>query len=147
MSLLDLAYRISHGYPGKVPALAARFEINVGTLQNKLNPNFPSNSLNIDEFEQIADMADANRRVADFFAKKAGCVVFQLAESGCSDLELLDSFMLVLKALGKFSDEFQRDFADGNISQVEFDRIVNESDDVITTLLELRGRIGQMVTR
>lgn len=146
MSFPDFVFRVAHGYPGKVPALAARMAKNVTTLQNKLNPNYPSHGINADEIEQILDLSDSNKAAAEFFAAKVGCVVFQPSEQQCSDIELLDAFMQVLQELGEFSAEFKQDFSDGNISQEEFDRIVKESDDVIARLLELRSRIGQLVS-
>jgi len=39
MSIKDVVYRVVHGYPGGVPAMAARMGISKHVLQNKVNPN------------------------------------------------------------------------------------------------------------
>jgi hypothetical protein len=145
MSFPDLLYRIAHDYPGAVPALAARMYKNQTVLQHKLWPTFGTHHMNAPEIEQLLDFAGANRRAAEYFAHKSGCVLIQLPDVAESDMELLDGYMLIVKELGEFSAEFQRDFADGRIDAREFARIEKEADDVVARLLEMVARIKTLV--
>lgn len=145
MSFRDFLHRVGHSYPGKVPALAARMGEREKVLQNKLNPNMDTHHMNEDDIELMLDLADANRRAAEFFAHKSNCVVIPLIDAESTDMELLDAFLNVVRDLGEFSGEFQRDWADGKIDQREFNRLTKDTDDVIAHLLELRERIGQLV--
>lgn len=145
MSFLDLCYREAHGYPGKVPALAARMGKSPVILNNKLNAGCDHNHLTVDDAELLLDFTEGNRHAAEYFAHKANCAVIPLISASSSDIELLDAFMNVIRELGEFSAEFQRDWADGKIDQKEFIRLTADSDEVIACLLELRERIGQMV--
>lgn len=147
MSFRDFLHRVGHAYPGKVPALAARMGIREKVLQNKLNPNMETHHMTEDEIELMLDFADANRRVAQFFADKSDCLVIAMAPATSSDMELLDAYIHAVKKLAEFGAEFQSDFADGRIDNIEFARITRESDAAITAILELRERIGQMVDR
>lgn len=145
MSLPDLFYRIAHDAPGAVPALAARMNKNPTVLMHKLNPNNNTHGLTINEAEHILDLTDNNLSAAEYFAAKAGALVVKIVECRGSDVEMLDAFMDVVKELGTFSAEFQRDFADGHITPAEFRRLTKEAVRVQSKLLSFMGRVEQIV--
>lgn len=45
----DAAWRIGRAYPGGIPCLAQRLEVNAETLKKKLNPNCETHRLSVDE--------------------------------------------------------------------------------------------------
>jgi hypothetical protein len=148
VSLKDLAYRIAHNYPGGVKPLAARMSDANGyhqVLLNKLNPNTTTHHVTVSELEQIADIADANLPLAEYFATKINAVVIRILECNGSDIEILDAFMDVIKELGSFSAEFQRDWADGRITPQEFRRLTKEAARLQATVLSFMARVEQLV--
>lgn len=142
MSFADLLYREAHAYPGKVPALAVRMGKSPVILQNKLNPCCTTNHMTVEDAEMLLDFTNSNLNAAEHFARKGGGVVIRIPQGAASDMELLDEYINVITALGEFSNEFQKDIADGVITQKEFERLTIDSDEVIA---KLRERCGQMV--
>ena len=147
----DLAYRLARSHPGGITALGARMapsqekEKSYGqVLINKLNRNNSLNHLYADEFEQIVDLTNSNLAVAEYFASKANAVVVKLEECSGSDMEILDSFMSIIKEMGELSAEFQQRYADGNISQDDFLRITREARDVHVRLISFISRVEQI---
>jgi hypothetical protein len=145
MSFSHLLYRIAHAFPGKVPALAALMEKNSTVLMHKLNPNRTSHEINAPEIEMLADFADGNLAIAEYFAAKAGGVVVLMPDVNCSDMALLDSFMSVIGELGEFSSMFQNAWADGHITPEEFQRLKKEASDVQSRMVALLSRIERLV--
>ena len=146
-SYQEFLYRIAHDYPGAVPALAARLERNPTVLMHKLNPNNTTHCLTMNEAEQIIDLTDSNFEAAQLFATKANAIVVQIVECQGSDVEVLDAFLDVVKELGAFSAEFQRDWSDGRITPAEFRRINKEAVRVQSTLLSFMSRVEQLVEK
>lgn len=147
MSFPDFLYRIAHGAPGAVPALAARMKKNVTVLQHKLNPNCSTHGVMAEEAEQILDFSNKNFEAAEYFAAKANAVVIPLIVCDGSDMELLDGFMDVVKELGEFSAEFQRDWADGRITEKEFKRLKDEATEVQARMISLMARIERLIEK
>ena len=145
MSFPDYLYRIAHDYPGAVPALAARMGKNPTVLMHKLNPNNITHGVMANEAEQIIDLTDSNLSAAEYFASKTNAVVVQLPDCNGSDEELLDAFMDVVKELGVLSAEFQRDWADGRITPVEFRRLSKEAARLQARVLGFMARVEMLV--
>lgn len=145
MSFPDYLYRIAHDYPGAVPALAARMGKNPTVLQHKLNPNTTTHGVMANEAEQIIDLTDSNLSAAEYFAAKADAIVIRIVACNGSDTELLDAFMDVVRELGTFSAEFQRDWADGRITAREFRSLTKEAVRLQTKILGFMARVEQLV--
>jgi hypothetical protein len=148
MDLQDLIYGIAHDYPGGVTSLAPRISDTRNypqVLINKLNPHTSTHNVNVREFERIADLCNANFKVSEYFAAKANAVVIPLLQCHGSDMELLDGFMEVIAELGKFSVEFQYDWADGRITQDEFMRLSSDARAIQARVVSLMSRIEQIV--
>lgn len=123
MNVKDAAYAIAHDYPGGVPALATRMGVSRNVLQNKLNPAVEYHKLTLDEAMRLQALT-GDPRILHAMAEELGYVCVSLpGNSGGSDMELLDSFLTVLKDLGEFSAEFQDDWSDGKIKEDELSRL------------------------
>jgi hypothetical protein len=140
-----LAYRIAHEFVGSVAGLASLMGKGEVVLRNKLNPNSTTHFLTIQEFETMTDFAERNQDVAEYFSEKAGGVFVKLPTVPEGDMALLDLFMGSMKELGEVSGAFQKSYADGDISNKEFDEISSEIDDVLAKLLEFKAAIKRVV--
>lgn len=54
----DAVYHVAHAYPGGVPALALRMQMNAHTLQKKVHPGVDTHQLNVGEFIALQVFAD-----------------------------------------------------------------------------------------
>lgn len=144
-NLSDLMYGIGHSHPGGVVALATRLDKGATVLQHKFNPNNSTHFLNPVEIEMTADLCNANDKLADFFAAKAGKLLIDLVVVDGSDLSLLDGFLGVMKEMGDFSTEFQTAYSDHKIDAKEFKAIAREGRDVMAKMAGLLHRIEQVV--
>ena len=135
---------------GMVRALA---EINDGrsnqmgaqVLNNKLNPNYEQDCLNLLQFEAIVRRLDLNLELAKYFAGKANAIVVPLPAVPESDMALLDDFMNIARELGETSQRFQTGFADGVITHVEFQQISKEVHDTVAALLQFEQSVERVV--
>lgn len=141
---------VSRSPDGVVRALA---EINEGrqhhmgaqVLNNKLNPNYEQDCLNLLQFEAIVRRLDLNLELAKHFAAKANAVVVQLPSVPESDMAILDDFLTIAKELGETSQRFQQGFSDGEISENEFRDISKEVDDTVEALLKFKKSVERVV--
>lgn len=135
---------------GVVRALA---EINEGrqhamgaqVLNNKLNPNYEQDCLNVHQLEAIVRRLNLGFEVAEFFAEKNNAIVVRLPAVPESDMSLLDDFMNIAKELGETSLRFQQGFADGVITQDEFSQIKKEIYETVAALLSFEKSIERVV--
>lgn len=145
MNVADAAYNTVHDYPGGSPSLAPRLGISAQVLTNKVSLTQHHNKLTLYEALKIQGVT-GDLRILHSMAAELGCICVPAGDvSGSGDMDLLDSFMSVVRELGELSAEFQRDWSDGRITAREFERIKSESYDVQRTLGELLLRIEQLV--
>lgn len=146
MTIAHLAYRLAHQFNGGVVALSSMMGKGEKVLQSKLNPNTDTHHLNIEELEMLADFTASNLSVAEYFAEKANAVVVPLPDMpDLSDMGLLDGFMAIMAEIGLLSAEFQKDYADGEITKKEFERIAIEVSAVQSKLLSFQASIKRVV--
>ena len=146
MTIAHLAYRLAHEFNGGAAALATMMGKGEKVLQSKLNPNTETHHLSIDELEMLADFTDGNIAVAEYFAEKSNAIVMLLPTiPDLSDMGLLDSYMAIMREFGELSSEFQKAYADGEITDKEFKRIAHEVSAVQGKLLAFQSAIKQVV--
>lgn len=146
MNILDAIYKVSHSYPGGIPALAVRMGKSANVLQNKVNPNVETHHVTAEEAAQIADFADSDD-IAKAFAERRNMACFHITEhQGASDMELLDLFINMEVEKAEWLKTIQQSLADGRIDPGEAERIRKESREHIAIIAELTSRIDGMVT-
>lgn len=146
MTITHLAYRLAHQFNGGVVALASMMGKGDKVLSSKLNPNTDTHHLNIEELDMLADFTNSNLELAEYFAAKGNAVVVPfpvVPDDG--DMGLLDGYMAIMKELGELSSTFQSAYADGNITEREFEQINHEASDVIAKALAFVGSIKRVV--
>jgi len=114
-------------------------------LNNKLNPNYEADCLNLLQFEAIVRRLDLNLELAKYFAAKSNAIVVQLPNVPESDMALLDDFMNIARELGETSQRFQSGFADGVITQEEYLQISKEVNDTVAALLQFQKSVERVV--
>lgn len=141
MNISDACYLTVHDYPGGAASLGPRIGISSQVLINKVNPHQEHHKLSLSESVKLQAIT-GDLRILDAMASSLGCVCIPTGNlPAVGDMELLDSFMSVVRELGELSAEFQRDWADGRITPKEHDRIKQEAYEVQQSLAALMHRI------
>lgn len=141
----DIAYHLAHDYPGGVPALAVRMGKNATVLMHKLNPNNTTHHLTAHELDALDDFT-GGLRVAEYFAHKHDCYLVRMAApEGLDESALMDAFFDVTREWGEFCAEFQADYADGEITQEEYQRLKARRLELCQRMVALTDRIFLMV--
>lgn len=145
MNLALVAYRVAHGYPGGIPALAAAMAVSKNVLQNKVNPRNDTHHLTLEEAATIGDIADSDE-IAHAFAARRNLVCIPLPDyDGLSDLEMLDLHLSLQKEAGEWAVAIQKALADGMVDAGEFARIEREFRDYQAAAAELMSRLKSIV--
>jgi RES domain-containing protein len=145
MSINDVIYRIAHGYPGGIKALAARMGKNAAVLQNKVNPNCDTHHPYAEEAAQIADLADSDELAKEHCARRNGVFVPIAKHEGASDMELLDLVIKLNKEQAEMLQAIQQALSDGRVDEKEFAYVKKEAMDHMAANAELLSRVEGMV--
>ncbi|SHL10947.1 Phage regulatory protein CII (CP76) [Nitrosospira sp. Nsp11] len=145
MSISDAAYRIAHGYPGGIPAMAARMRMSKHVLQNKVNPNCETHHLHAEELAEMADLANSDEAAQAFCARRNMLGVHVSSFEGVSDAALLDLFLSLEKEKGEWAVSVQKALADGVIDPPEFKRIEREFREYCVAGAEVMSRLQSLV--
>lgn len=141
-----MAYRLAHEFTGGAVALASLMGKGEKVLQNKLNPNSETHYLNISELEMLADFANGNTALAEYFAQKDNAAVVPLPACEITgDMSLLDAFMEASSQDGMFAYEFKQAWADGRVTVQEFERLEKIQFESIGKRLALLAEIRRVV--
>jgi hypothetical protein len=145
MSIKDVVYRVVHGYPGGVPAMAARMGISKHVLQNKVNPNNSTHHSTEEDLEQYQMYADSDE-IAKEFANQRSMVCIPITQhQGASDKELFDLIINMEREKSDWLNSIQKALADGIIDPSEFERIKKESLEHLSAVAEFASRIESIV--
>jgi hypothetical protein len=116
----DAAFHTAHDFPGGVAALAQRMgDVSPNVLNKKVDPRLESHHLRLDESVKIQSIT-GDFRILQAMAFTLNHMVIPLPdmhESG--DASLLDDFMEILNAMADFTKEFQKAWADGEVTSKE----------------------------
>jgi hypothetical protein len=148
VSLKRHVHRLVHSHPEgitlAVDEVNARRvnKITKQTLINKLNPDSEVDHLNIVDLESIGDrIPNANFSLAEHFAERANAIVVSMPTVTEGDMVLLDDFMKIAIEIGDISIRFQQAYADGLITEAEFDVIEKEIDEAIAALVRFKESV------
>lgn len=135
MKLKRLLHQLVMGAADSVEVLCARMQQreqmldpyapkrSLQVLRNKLNPDSASHHITLDELELLAEFTGTWVPIANYFAQRGNAVCVPLPDVALGDMGLLDAFMDVSIQQGNFAIEFQKAWADGNISEHEYQRL------------------------
>lgn len=117
-----------------------------GTIYNKANPNDSSHHK-----PTLQDVLVWTQLAGDYSMVQALCraldgvFVALHTQQHASDMELLDLILTRDIRHGQFADELATAISDGRVSSAEFVGLRNRAMDVVTSMLELLGRLEGMI--
>jgi hypothetical protein len=145
MGIKHLVYRVAHNFNGGVVSLSSLMNKNEKVMQHKINPNNSTHFVTIEELETIADFTNSNLAIAQYFADKAGALVYVTPDmTGQDEQNLLDAFISINSHVGHISTVFSEAYGDGTISEKERLHINREIDDAERALLVLKDTVNRI---
>lgn len=108
-------------------------------LNNKLNPYFENDHLNVPQIEAIIRSLNLYLPVAQFYASKANAVVFVLPAITETGAEVSDAFMDITRELGEVCSKYQDAYKDKRICKRDFKQISKEFDDVVASVARAKA--------
>lgn len=140
----DAVYRLVKAYGAE--RLSAKTGTPAGTIYNKANPNDSSHHK-----PTLSDVLIWTQITGDYQVVRALChsldgVFVPLhTQQHASDLELLDLLLARDVRHGQFADSLATAISDGRVSEKEFRDLRSRGMDVVTSMLELLGRLEGMI--
>lgn len=145
MSAKDAVYRLVHGYPGGVAAMAARMGVNAHSLQNKVNPNEPAAHTYIEDAEMMTAIS-GDAQVAQALASACGHVCLPVKPlPDLANKELAEKIALAGKEFGDVMAATLSAIHDGRVTQrelAEFDRQFLEQ---VSAAVAVRAELERMI--
>lgn len=142
----DAVYRLVKDFGAD--KLAARTGTPAGTIYNKANPHDTSHHKPTLSDALIWTQITGDTRIVEALCRALGGVYVPLQElANISDAALLDIVSSWMSEQGRFFEAFHQTLADGRVTTLEFDKTDRQAKRVISAILELLGRLDQMVTQ
>lgn len=131
-------------YPGGWDAMAAALGMTRMALENRLYER--KGQAVLTETAMVMQSLSGTTFFADAVAQESGGVFISIERfDGIADIELLDAYMAVVEASGKFAADFRESFKDGVIKREELDRMREDIRAQQAREMELLARIESMV--
>ncbi|PHS23518.1 MAG: hypothetical protein COA83_09780 [Methylophaga sp.] len=143
-SIEEAMYHMVHDFKGGAGKIAARTNMNSGTLQNKVNPTMEGHHLTFKEAINIMATTQDFRLLYAACAELGHACVPMDDEHGVSDLEFLTQFSASMAEVGELSLAIKDAFADGRISKREVSMVHKEALDAIAAIAKLPTRMAGM---
>ncbi len=137
-------YDMVHDFPGGAVKLAARVNMNAGTLNNKINPSMESHHLTLKEAVNLM-LATNDLRLLHAIGTELGFVCVPVGHlAGVSDIEFLSVFSRAMSEVGDMSQAVYEAFSDGKITRKEVELVRKETVEAMAALAELPSRLESM---
>lgn len=138
MSAKDAVYRLAHGYPGGVVALAARMGISPNTLQHKVNPHADGHHTYIEDAEAMTVFSQ-DPQVAQALAFACGhvCIPVTVGSGG----ELASEIASVGKEFGDVMAATLKALEDGKVTNRELAEFDKQFSEHLSAVVRLRGEL------
>jgi hypothetical protein len=138
MSAKDAVYRLAHGYPGGVVALAARMGISPNTLQHKVNPHADGHHTYIEDAEAMTVFSQ-DPQVAQSLALACGHVCLPVAKTGRGELAF--EIAAVGKEFGDVMAATLKALEDGKVTNRELAEFDKQFQEHLAAVIRLRGEL------
>jgi hypothetical protein len=145
MNVEDALYHTAHDFPGGVPALAIRMGCSQNVLNKKVNPQVDTHKPTLRESVNIQTLSN-DFRVLQAMAHELNHVALQLpVDIELGDMGLLDAYLQTAEANGQLSIDFRVAWADGSISRAEFNKLKDDTHELIAKQLAFLAEIERVV--
>lgn len=123
-TVFDAAYRLAHEFPaGGAMGLARVLGQHPGVFLNKINPAQERHRLSLNDVVAMSVASGDARIVQALCWVMGGFFVARPSSSGSSDLELLTLWLQKKQKDGVFAGVVERCYADGDISEADWQEI------------------------
>lgn len=112
------AWHAAKDWPGGVKGIAAIYGVSATILANKLNPNYPGNTLDLKTTLMIWE-ATRDPRIAESFAAAFGGVFVLDDPADAEQVSVLTGIGSLSKAMSVMVDDVATVFSDGHITPAE----------------------------
>jgi len=143
-SIETTMYDMVHDFPGGAAALAAKSNMNAGTLQHKANPSMETHHMTLKEAVTLMFVTN-DFRLLHAVSNALGhhCVSAEPC-SGVADIEFLNHFALAMKEVGDMAKAINEAFEDQKITPEEVKAVHRETLEAIAALSKLPARLKGM---
>ncbi|MBC3869286.1 phage regulatory CII family protein [Undibacterium oligocarboniphilum] len=147
MNQHDALYKVARAYPGGLEALAARLDMSVNVLRNKLAPGIETHYPSFEELSLIiehchaAGVKEAHLPLHALLGRH-GLAAFVVPEpTEVREDDLSQTVCRVMSQVGDVAEAVSTALLDGIITDAEADLIEREFQGALTVLGEWRARI------
>ncbi len=144
MNLEDAIYHAAHNYPGGIPALAARMDVNSGTLQNKVNPNFPTAHSTLKDLEAIVTFTQSPMPAAALAVLCGHAVIPVIPIAGASDMEVLESITRLANEFGDVCRSVHEAVSDRRVTRREVHEVERQAQELIGAVQAVLARMRSL---
>lgn len=141
-SVQDAAYLTAHEYPGNVPALAARMEVNPTVLSHKLNPNNTTHHLTISELMTIMVMTN-DHRALHAMCIQLGYMALPLPTNTTNETTT-EAITDTVKEFADFLQAVTKALADNKVTKLELRTVRKELSELISKGGKLEAVLSAM---
>lgn len=153
MTLKKLFHRLVHSHEegvtlatDEINSRRTKNQISKQALINKLNPDSDTDNVNITDFDNVVNRLKFNVEIAKHFLGPVNGIVVLLPAVPEGDMALLDDFMAIAREIGDISTKFQTAYADGVITNLEFETVEVEVKQAVEALLRFQESVKLRVT-
>lgn len=143
-SIEEAMYNIVHSYKGGAVKLAARVNMNSGTLQNKVNPTMENHHLTLKEAVLLMNTTQDFTLLHSICNELGFACVPTRNYDGVSDVEFLTLYTSAMKEVGDMSEAICRSFSNQFIPRHSVKQVRKETLEAIAALAELPARLASM---
>ncbi|MEK6788488.1 MAG: phage regulatory CII family protein [Pseudomonadota bacterium] len=112
------AWHAAKDWPGGVKGIAAIYGVSATILANKLNPNYPGNTLDLKTALMVWE-ATRDPRIPEAFADHFGGCFVPDGEDVVAECAVLSGVSSLSRAMASMVDDVATAFADGHITPAE----------------------------
>jgi hypothetical protein len=141
-SVQDAAYLTAHEYPGNVPALAVRMEVNPTVLSHKLNPNNITHHLSINELMTIMVMTN-DHRALHAMCMQLGYMALPLPTNTTNETAT-EAITETVKEFSDFLQAVTKALADNKVTKIELRTVRKELSELIAKGGQLEAVLASM---
>lgn len=137
-------YSMVHDFDGGAIKLAAKVNMNAGTLQHKVNPTMENHHLTLKEAVNLMNTTGDFRLLHSLCHELGFACVSTAEHADMSDVEFLTVYTRAIALIGVLSNEINDVFSDGHIERKEVNRVQAGTVAAIAALAELPPRLEAM---
>lgn len=143
-SLDQAMYNLVHDFPGGAKALAAKANMNAGTLQHKVNPTMDTHHLTVKEAITLMLISGDYRLLHALCHELDHACLCAKQYAGMADAEFLNHFSHAVSEFGDMARAIHGALDDGKITASEVRAVRRETLEAISAMASIPARLEAM---